>query len=74
MKIKLTFENRINCLEPTQFENKVNHLDNSKIVIGSLKKGRKNHKKKTKKLTLKHSKDLGVNKGHIFDAEINKIA
>ena len=48
MKIKLTFENRINCLEPTQFENKINHLDNSKIVIGSLKKGRKNHKKNQK--------------------------
>ena len=72
MKIKLTFENRMNCLEPTQFENKINHIDNSKIVICSLKKGRKIIKKK--KLILKHSKDLGVNKGHIFDAGINKIA
>ena len=46
MKIKLTFENGINCLEPTQFENKINHIDNSKIVICSLKKGRKIIKKK----------------------------
>ena len=47
MKIKLTFENRMNCLEPTQFENKINHIDNSKIVICSLKKGRKIIKKKS---------------------------
>ena len=38
IKRKLKFENYENCLKATQLENKINHLEKSKINIGSLKK------------------------------------
>ena len=38
IKRKLKFENYKNCLEETQFENKINHLEKNKININSLKK------------------------------------
>ena len=31
-KKKLTFENYKNCLEATQFENKINHIEKNKII------------------------------------------
>ena len=36
IKGKLKFENYKNCLEATQLENKMNHLEKAKIDIGSL--------------------------------------
>ena len=39
---KLKFENYKNCLEATQLENKINHLEKHKININSLKKIIKN--------------------------------
>ena len=52
IKKKLKFEGYKNCLEATQLENKINHLEKNKIDIESLKKY---HKKfiKNNKLTLK---------------------
>ena len=38
MKSKLKFENYNNCLETTQFENKINHLQKNETDVGSLKK------------------------------------
>ena len=35
MKGKLKFENYKNCLEETQLENKINHLENNKIYKDS---------------------------------------
>ena len=57
IKEKLKFENYKNCLETTQPENKINHLEKNKIDIDSLKK---DHKEfiKNNKLTLKHSEHL----------------
>ena len=38
MKSKLKFENYNNCLETTQFENKIHHLQKNETEVGSLKK------------------------------------
>ena len=40
-KKKLKFENYKNCLEATQLENKINHLEKNEINVDSLKKGHK---------------------------------
>ena len=37
LKTKLNFENYKSCLEATQLENKINHLEKNKINIDSLK-------------------------------------
>ena len=37
IKIKLKFENYKNCLEATQLENEINHLEKNNIDIGSIK-------------------------------------
>ena len=42
IKRKLKFENYKSCLEVTQLENKINHLENNKINIDGLKKTVKN--------------------------------
>ena len=44
IKRQLKFENYENCLEATQLENKINHLE--KIDIDGLKKDHKNSLKK----------------------------
>ena len=38
IKRKLKFENYNNCLEATRLENKINHLEQNKVDIDSLKK------------------------------------
>ena len=42
IKRKLKFQNYKKCLEATQLENKINHLEKNKINIDSLKKIIKN--------------------------------
>ena len=42
IKRKLKFENYKNCLEATQLENKINHLEKDEIDIDCLKKVIKN--------------------------------
>ena len=41
IKRKLKFEDYKNCLEATQLENKINHLDKNKIEVDSLKNDHK---------------------------------
>ena len=41
IKRKLKFEDYKNCLEATQLENKINHLENNEIEVNSLKKDHK---------------------------------
>ena len=53
-KRKLKFQGYKNCLEATQFENKINHLEKNKIDGDSpkefIKKKKKNTVKNTKKI------------------------
>ena len=42
IKRKLKFQNYRNCLEATQFENKINHLEKNQTDIDSIKKIIKN--------------------------------
>ena len=44
IKRKLRFENYKNCLEATELENKINHLERNKIDINSIKEFIKNNK------------------------------
>ena len=44
IKRKLRFENYKNCLEATELENKINHLEKNKIDINSIKEFIKNNK------------------------------
>ena len=48
IKRKRKFENYKNCLEGTQLENKINHLEKNKITIGSLEKDHKEFLKSNK--------------------------
>ena len=59
IKRKPKFEDYKNCLEATQTENKINHLEKSKTDVDSLKEDQKEFMKNNK-LLLKHSKDLKV--------------
>ena len=45
IKRKLKFENYKNCLEATQLDNKIKHLEKNKFNIDSLKKIQKIHNK-----------------------------
>ena len=46
IKRKLKFKNYKNCLEATQLENKINHLEKNEIDIHNLKKDHKEVRKK----------------------------
>ena len=71
-KGNLKFENYKNCLEATQLQNKINHLEKTKINIDSLK----NHKqfKTNNKSILKHIKKFKSERHHAITEQINKIA
>ena len=70
IKRKLTIANYNNCLEATQFENKINYLGKIEIGKDSIKK---NHQKfiKNNKLTLETQQRF---KSNTHNEEINKIA
>ena len=70
IKRKLTIANYNNCLEATQFENKINYLGKIEIDKDSIKK---NHQKfiKNNKLTLETQQRF---KSNTHNEEINKIA
>ena len=67
---KLRFQNYENCLEATQLENQIKHLEKNKIDIDSITKNLKEFIKNNKS-TLKAQKNERHN---IFTEEINKIA
>ena len=70
IKRKLKFENYKNCLEATQLENKINHLEKIKTDIYSLKKDHKEFRKNNK-LALKTQQRFKSER-HVFTEEINK--
>ena len=57
VNVKLKFADYKNCLEGTQLQNKINHLEKNEIDVDSLKK---DHKEfiKNNKLIVKTSKDI----------------
>ena len=67
-KKKLKFENYKNCFEATQLENKINHLEKTKIDEVSLKQFIKNNK-----LISKTQQRFKSEKHNAFTEEINKI-
>ena len=72
IKRKPKFENYRNCLEATQLENKINHLEKNKINIDSLKKNLKEFIKNNKSI-LKTQQRLNE-RHNAFTEEINTIA
>ena len=73
IKRKLKFENYKNCLEATQLENKINHLEKNKIDIDRIKE---NHKQFIKNNTsvLKTQQRFKSERYNIFTEESKKIA
>ena len=63
--IKLKLGNHRNCLEATKLENKINHLENNKINIDSLKEDSRIHKTEKRLKSESHN---------VFTEKINKIA
>ena len=73
VKRKLKFESYKNCLQATQLNNKINHLEKIKIDIDSLKKDHKEFIRKNK-LILKAKQRFKSERHNVFTEEINKIA
>ena len=71
-KKKLKLEDYENCLEATQLENKINHLEKDEIDINSLKKNLK-ELIKNNKLILKTQKGFKGERHSIFTEDTNKI-
>ena len=73
IKRQLKLENYKNCLELTQFENKINYLEKNKMDIDSIKE---NHKEfiKNNKSILKIQQRFKSERHNVFTEEINKIA
>ena len=69
IKRKLKFENYKNCLEATQLENKINHLEKNKTDIDSIKEFIKSNKS-----ILKIQQRFKSERNNVFTEEINKIA
>ena len=73
MKRKRKTENYKNCLEATQVENKINHLEKNKIDIDSIKESHKEFIKNIKSI-LKIQPRFKSEGHNAFTEEINKIA
>ena len=73
IKRKLKFEDCKNCLEATQLENKINHLEKNEVEVESLKK---DHKElmKNNKLISKTQQRFNSERHSVFIEEINKTA
>ena len=68
-KRKLKFQDYKNCLEPAQSENKINHLEKTKIDVDSPKEFLKDNK-----VILKTQQRFKSERHNVFTEEINKIA
>ena len=70
---KCFFEDYKHCLEATQLENRMNHLEKYKIDVDGLKE---DHKEfiQNNKLMLKTQQRFRVERNNVFAEEINKIA
>ena len=71
-KKKFKFEDYKNCLETTQLENKIIHINNNKTDVKSLIEHPKNFLK-NKKIILKSQQKLKSKRYNVFTEEINKI-
>ena len=69
--IKLKFENYKSCLEVTQLDNKINHLEKNKINIDSLKSNPKKFITNNKSI-LKPQQRFKSERHNVFTEEINK--
>ena len=72
IKRKLKFQDYKNCLESSQIENKINHLEKNKIDVGSLEDQKEFIK--NNKLVLKTQRRFKNEKHNVFTEVINKIA
>ena len=73
VKRKVKFENYKICLQATQFEKKINHLEKNEIDMDIIKK---NNKKliRNNKIILKTQQRFKSERLNVFTDEINKIA
>ena len=71
-KKKFKFEDYKNCLETTQLENKIIHINNNKTDVKSLIEHPKNFLK-NKKIILKSQQKLKSKRYNVFTEVINKI-
>ena len=71
-KKKFKFEDYKNCLETTQLENKIIHINNNKTDVKSLIEHPKNFLK-NKKIIWKSQQKLKSKRYNVFTEEINKI-
>ena len=69
IKTKLKLENYKNCLEATQFINKINYLEKNKIDMDSIKEFIKSNES-----ILKIQQRFKRERHNVFTEEINKIA
>ena len=72
-KRKLKYQGYKNCLEATQIENKINHLEINKIEEDSLNEDKKEFIENNK-LILKTQQRFKIKKQNVFTEEINKIS
>ena len=72
-KRKLKFQNYKNCLEATQLENKINHLEKNTIDIDRIKENHKEFIKKGKSI-LQTQQRFKSGRRNGFTEETNKIA
>ena len=72
-KRKLKYQGYKNCLEATQIENKINHLEINKIEEDSLNEDKKEFIENNK-LILKIQQRFKIKKQNVFTEEINKIS
>ena len=72
-KRKLKFENYKSCLEASQLENKINHLEKNTIDIDRIKENHKEFIKKDKSI-LKTQQRFKSGRRNGFTEETNKIA
>ena len=74
-KENLNLKNTKNCLEATQPENKLNHIEKNKIDTDSFFYYKRKHKEfiRNNKLILKTQQRFKSER-HVFTEEINKIA
>ena len=73
MKRKLKFENYKNCLEASQHENKINHLERNKTDVDNLKEDHKEFVRNNR-LILKTHQRFRYENHNVFTEEITKIA
>ena len=63
-----------NCLEATQLENKINHIEKNKINIDSFFCYKKKHQKFIIKIILQTQQRFKSERHNVFTEEIDKIA